>query len=164
MKIALLSDTHNNILTLSRAIQWIEQQKISTLIHCGDLTTIETGALLRQFRVILTFGNGDFTSGALHDHFHTMNNQSYAGMHFEGEIHGSRIAITHGHIPGKVEAWTHEQRFEYIFTGHTHRRRDERKGITRIINPGALGGLRKESRSFAIIDLQSGDLQWINID
>ncbi len=163
MKIAVLSDTHNNTSNLSRVIQLVEQHNVSTLIHCGDLTSVETAALLNGFRVILTFGNGDFASGALRDQLLRMNRESYAGMHFEGTLGGCRIAVTHGHVPGVLETWLHQQRFEYIFTGHSHYCSDQRNGITRVINPGALGGLKKEPRSFLIVDLHSAEVQWITI-
>jgi hypothetical protein len=47
---------------------------------------------------------------------------------------------------------------DYLFTGHTHVRMDKRIGRTRLINPGALGGTRKQSRSVAILDLDTDEL------
>lgn len=158
-RVAILSDTHNHVINLMRAIQIIKQHKIDTLIHCGDLTTLDTAALLNEFRVILTFGNGDFASGAIQEYLRGLNNGSFAGMHFESELSGHRIAVAHGHVPGKIVEWIGEQRFEYIFHGHSHLCRDERKGISRIINPGALGGLKKGPRTFGILNFENSELK-----
>jgi predicted phosphodiesterase len=35
---------------------------------------------------------------------------------------------------------------------------DKRIGKTRVINPGALGGLKKQSRSVALLDLETDQL------
>ena len=52
---------------------------------------------------------------------------------------------------------------EYIFHGHTHRRRDEVVHGTRIINPGALGGMSREHYSFCIVDLGLEDVEFIRL-
>lgn len=51
-----------------------------------------------------------------------------------------------------------------MFHGHTHRRHDGRVGATRVINPGALDGLRYEKRSFAILDLANDYLRIVEIE
>ena len=54
-------------------------------------------------------------------------------------------------------------RYAYVFHGHTHRRRDQMVGHTRAINPGALGGRRWQSRSFCILDLETGKAGFVEI-
>ena len=47
--------------------------------------------------------------------------------------------------------------------GHTHRRRDQTIGRTRVINPGALGGVRWQRRSFCILDLATGEARFVKL-
>jgi predicted phosphodiesterase len=51
----------------------------------------------------------------------------------------------------------------YVFHGHTHRRRDQTIGHTRVVNPGALGGTRRQSRSFCILDLATGEMRFVKL-
>jgi len=53
--------------------------------------------------------------------------------------------------------------YAYVFHGHTHYRADWWAASTRVINPGALGGTKRESRSICIIDLESGEAQFIEV-
>jgi uncharacterized protein len=163
MKIAIISDTHNHTRNLQAALNTIQAEKIQVLIHCGDLTTIETAQWFRGYEVVYVYGNGDYASGLIRNFFIDSNPKSFGGLIFEGEIDGIRIAATHGHIPGKVETLSKSGQFDYVFFGHSHRRKDERLGFTRLINPGALGGLPKEDRSFCILETTTGEIRFIQI-
>lgn len=164
MKIAIISDTHNHLTNLHKALRIIENEDIHFIIHCGDVTSTETLSSLSAFRVILTFGNGDFTSGEMREVLLKMNPESFAGSAYQGEIDGLRIAVTHGHIFSQFQTLLNSQQFDLIFHGHTHRREEALHGNTRLINPGALGGLRKEERSFCILDILSRQLRFILLD
>ena len=76
-------------------------------------------------------------------------------------IDGYAIAALHGHdgLLGAIHSG--EQR--YVLHGHTHARRDQRIGPTRVINPGALGGTHRETRSVAILDVAADALRFIEL-
>jgi len=38
MKIAVVSDTHDNLSNLRKAIDWIKSQNIKLILHCGDIS------------------------------------------------------------------------------------------------------------------------------
>lgn len=163
MKIGILSDTHNNIANLKIALALFEQEEVPTLIHCGDLTGVEVARMMAGFRVICVFGNGDFASGEIRQVLLAQNPESSAGLVFSGRIGDMRIAATHGHLPGRVEELTRSGQHDYVFTGHSHQHRDERVGFTRLINPGALGGLRREDHHVCLLDLDTGQAKFIKI-
>lgn len=156
--IAILSDTHDNLANLNLALDILRQEDIQTIIHCGDLTNPDTAWHFYDFRVIHTTGNGDQFSGEIRNILQEMNPGNFSGPVHEGEIDGIRFAATHGHILGKAESLARSGQFKYVFHGHTHRRRQEMIGDCMVINPGALGGLKPESRSFALLDLSTNRL------
>jgi len=164
MQIAILSDTHNHLANLQKALRIIEDENIQTVIHCGDVTTTETLALLSPCKVILTYGNGDFSSGEMRNTLLRVNPGSYAGSVFQGEIDGLMIAVTHGHHLSQFQNLINSQQFDWIFFGHSHRREDRLQGRTRLVNPGALGGLHKEERSFCILDTQTRQIRFILLE
>ncbi len=163
MKLGILSDTHNSLTGLTLALALFEGEGIDTLIHCGDLTGIEVAQKMAQFRVICVFGNGDFASGEIREELMRQNPENYAGLVYSGNIAGARIAATHGHLPGRVEELARSGGYDYVFRGHSHVHRDERFGFTRVINPGALGGMRREDRQVCLLDLESGKVEFRKI-
>jgi len=163
MKIGLLSDTHNNIANLQTALALFEQERVTTLIHCGDLTGVEVAAKMAGFHVICVFGNGDVASGEIRQVLLSQRPENSAGLVFSGRISGARIGATHGHLPGRVEELVRSGEHDYVFTGHSHEHRDDRIGFTRLINPGALGGLRRENHHVCLLDLDTGQAKFIKI-
>jgi putative phosphoesterase len=164
MKIGVLSDTHNHLENLRRALAVFESQDISTLIHCGDFTGVEIAQAMQGFRVIGVFGNGDAASGEIRRVLLEQNLESYAGLLFRGEIGGSRIAVVHGHMPALLEELVRSQEYEYVFQGHSHQHGEELVGNTRVINPGALGGLHRDQRHICILDLSLGKTRFMNME
>lgn len=163
MKIGILSDTHNNLPNLRAALDLFGKREIETLIHCGDFTGVEAAQAMAGFHVLAAFGNGDVASGEIRQVLLAHNPDNYAGLMYTGQIDGVRIAATHGHLPGQVEELVRSGQFDYVFKGHSHQRKDERFGFTRLINPGALGGLHREARSICIVDLTSGKAEFISL-
>lgn len=163
MIIGILSDTHNNLPNLQAALDLFRQRGIATLIHCGDLTGVEVAQKMDGFRVICVFGNGDFATGEIRHVLLAQNPENYAGLIYKGEIDGVRVAATHGHLPGAADELILSGEFDYVFLGHSHRHKEEQAGATRIINPGALGGLHSEARQVCLLDLDTGEAAFIKI-
>lgn len=163
MMIGVLSDTHNNLANLATALALFENEGVSTLVHCGDFTGVEVAQMMAGFQVISVFGNGDFASGEIRETLLRHNPESYAGMEFSGRVGDARIAVTHGHIPGRIEELVHVGGYDYVFKGHSHTHKDERFGMTRLITPGALGGMQREERRVCLLDTSSGKANFVKI-
>lgn len=157
MKLGVLSDTHNNLTALEQALALFRQEKVDWLIHCGDVTTPETASAMGEFPVWHAVGNGDFASGEIRAILQGFNPLNQSALVVTGVLGGISIAVTHGHLPGKVTELVQSGQYAYVFYGHSHRRKAQKVGNTWLINPGALGGLRPEAPSVYLIDLESGD-------
>ena len=62
MLIAIISDIHDNLETLKKCLAWCSNNKINSLICCGDITTIETiSYLARNFsgEIFVVSGNAE---------------------------------------------------------------------------------------------------------
>ena len=158
MKIGVLSDTHNNTGNLQKAISIFNDYQIDLLIHCGDVTSTEVLQWLNGQPIILTFGNGDIANGEIKTTLKQFNPDNFAEYSFQGKIGDKQIGVTHGHIKEILDTMVQSQKLDYIFSGHTHRRQDELIGKTRLINPGALGGMYYQTRSVAVLDLDADKL------
>lgn len=163
MKIGVLSDTHDNVSNLTYVLNTYRERGIETLIHCGDLTSLDMVSHFTGFRVIYTMGNMDVVTGAIKKRLEKMRDDNFAGMVFKGKLGGVHVAATHSHVDGQVIDLVRARRYDWIFHGHTHEKRDEEVRGTRIVNPGALGGLNKQPCTFCIVDLDAEDVEFLKV-
>lgn len=161
--IGILSDTHDNQANLQTALGVLREKGVEKLVHCGDLTSPETTLHLYGFHVIHVTGNGDLFTAEIRRRLLEMRPDNFSGVVYEGEIEGIWVAATHGHIPGKIEQLTRSGRYQFVFRGHSHHRKVESIGNCTVINPGALGGVKRESRSFGVFDLAHRKFQLIEL-
>lgn len=163
MRIGILSDTHNDSAATSRALQGFRQRGVRVLFHCGDLTSPDMVTHFAGFEIYSVRGNMDrHLVPALKAAMAAQPGAHWLGKGDEVEIAGKRLAITHGDREDVLETLLFAQP-DYLFVGHTHRRRDEQIGPTRVINPGALGGTQHEGRSICVLDLVTDRLEVIRL-
>jgi putative phosphoesterase len=163
MRIGILSDTHDHIENTRQALEILRREGVERLFHCGDVTSPEVVALFEGWDVLFVRGNMDRLE-LLEPAVVALGRQPFLGDELTTTLAGRRIAFLHGNDTARLQQCIASGEFDYVFHGHTHRRRDERAGRTRVINPGALGGVRRESRSFCILDLQTDELRFIEIE
>jgi putative phosphoesterase len=164
MRIGILSDTHNNIGNLLKALRLFREENITTLVHCGDMCNVTTAQQMTGFDVIYVNGNMDSSAEAVNDALWFANpNSEIPGAYFSGKVGGVKIGVTHGHLPGRLDKLIKRGGHAFVFTGHTHRQRDEQIGKTRVINPGALGGARYGPRTVCIVDLDTPNIRFVEV-
>lgn len=159
MKIGILSDTHDNENNLRAVLDVYRQQGISRLIHLGDMTSPPTAQLLDGFEMIYLTGNMDRDPVGLQNTILDLHPNNRIVESFTGELEGVSIAAVHGHLDPSVEHLARTGKYKFVLCGHTHRRRDEMLGNSRIINPGALGGVEWQSRSYCMLDLATQEIE-----
>ncbi|MFN2137547.1 MAG: metallophosphoesterase family protein, partial [Candidatus Promineifilaceae bacterium] len=103
MKLGVLSDTHNNLGNLQKALKIFEAEGVEQLLHCGDMADMLTVRLLGGFDIIYVNGNADRSAEAVSHTLWTLNpNNEIPGDVYTGRLHGASIAATHGHLSGKL--------------------------------------------------------------
>jgi putative phosphoesterase len=155
MKIGIVSDTHNNVDNTKVAVKTLRERAIKHLIHCGDITTPEIIYLFSGLRVTFVLGNMDRDWVALGE----AANQIGADRPRQGreiEIDGKTIGITHGSDTSRLHQMMMSGKYDYVCHGHTHERRNEYRTAygVRLINPGALGGSKPQTRSICVLRIK----------
>ena len=145
MKIAVVSDTHNNWPNFKKAIDWIKKEKIQLILHCGDINgqeIIDDAKSYFSDTIHFVKGNGDY------------------GLDFpdkmEIELNKKKIAFCH--FPDMAKKMAQSGKYDLVFYGHTHRPWDEKVGECHMINPGELAGQFYKA-SFAVYDTVGGKLE-----
>ena len=162
MKLAIVSDSHDHLKNLDKAVTMINKMNVSLLIHCGDPCSAFMIESLARFSgdVYLVFGNNEGDRVTI-----TSVAERYSNINIRGEFGTLDIG-------SKSIAWTHRPefgdglastgKFTAVFSGHTHIRKSEKIGDTWHINPGELMGLR-EDPGFAVFDPETGELEYFDL-
>ncbi len=165
MNIGIISDTHGNHLRTATAAGMLFTHDVSAVFHCGDIgneaVLLELIAIfaLPQIPVYCVYGNCDYPPDFAQSPANT--SVQLCDRFVEVELGGKLIAMTHGDDPARLRAAIQSDKYNYVFTGHTHRRDDVRYGNTRVINPGAVH--RAPEPSVAVLDLNTDTLLYIPI-
>jgi len=162
MRIGLLSDTHDDLENIRAAAATFRREGVHRLLHCGDVCGPGVVEALNGFEVTFAQGNMDRMPGLALAVEALQGPDRLARCHLL-VLDGLSVALLHGDDETLLHRLIHSRRHAYVFHGHTHRRADGRVGPTRVINPGALGGLRREPPSICILDLETGQARFVEI-
>ncbi len=162
MRIGIVSDTHDDMRALERALATLQDEGIDTLLHCGDLCGPAIVEALSNFDTWIARGNMDRHPELEPTVRKTIGAGRLAARH-RLTLAGHSVVLVHGHREGELKRLINTGDHAYAFHGHTHLRRDQRIGPTRVINPGALGGIRWQQRSFCILDLAADEATFIKL-
>jgi hypothetical protein len=162
MRIALVSDTHDDLRALNRALDVLQAEEIDVLLHCGDLCGPAIIEALSAFDTWIARGNMDRHPELAPTARELIGPGRLADRH-RLTLGGRSTTLVHGHREAELRRLIGSGERAYVFHGHTHRRRDERIGPTRVINPGALGGMPWQQRSFCILDLTTEEATFLEV-
>lgn len=154
MKIAVLSDTHDNIVNLIKALTLINKENVSALIHCGDVCDPKTLELILdnfKKKIYLVLGNCDLNKNW--DKFKEKRIKIFNNFG-SFKLNNKKIGITH--FPDFAYKEVKDKNYGFIFYGHTHKPWEEKLNNTFLINPGNIAGIIYRS-TFALLDLKNFD-------
>jgi uncharacterized protein len=156
MKLAVISDIHDNLVNLNKFLAWCRENSLEKIICCGDVTNGETlGILAEEFgkEIFLVRGNMEIYD---EEEIGPYQNYTYGGQLAVWEIGGKKIGVCHE--PFLIDQVLAKGKCEIIFYGHTHKPWIEEKNGIQLVNPGTLGGVFTRA-TFAFYDTASGKLE-----
>ncbi len=162
MKIAIISDIHDNINSLQKCLQFCEDEKIAKLFCLGDVANQETLSYLSDNfvgNIFLVRGNACNYS---EDSLKKLKNIKYFQTVAEIEIDNLNIALFHE--PYKLKLLKNNlSTYNFIFYGHTHKPWIEKINNYYFVNPGSLAN-DFYPPSFAILNTENKkiDLKTLN--
>ena len=164
MKVAVMSDSHDNLDKLKSALKMAADKGCAMVLHCGDLVAPFVVRTLGTFDgpVHAVFGNNDG------DRYLAQKvaaadcpNVNLHGEFAYVDAGGKRLAMTHygTYARGMAalaasESANREDACDAAFFGHTHEFFEARVGGRLVLNPGELLGL-KGAPTFCVYDTES---------
>jgi putative phosphoesterase len=155
MRIAIISDIHDNIWKLAASLERLGEA--DALICCGDLCApfiVPQMAEAFPRPIHIVFGNNDG------DRFRiTQQAQRYENVTIHGEtadltLGGKRIAVHHFEDVGRLIAAAGN--YDVVCCGHNHVYEVERVGRTLRINPGEIMG-RFGTATYVVYDAETDE-------
>jgi len=154
MLIGIISDTHDNLPQIEKAVKYLNYQKVGLVLHAGDYVAGFVIPKLAQLncKLIGVFGNNDGDHELLKKRFSETSNCTIKGQFTQVEINGCRIALLHGTETELLNAVVDSGYFNVVVHGHSHNKSIEKKNKTLVINPGELCGYLTGKPTLALLD------------
>lgn len=150
MIVGIISDTHDHLDNLRKALEVFNKYNVGHIIHAGDFCSPFTWRVIRDFRGGFTgiFGNNDGERVLLkrlyQDRIYTQP--------YKFTLQDKNIVVMHE--PDVVEELAKSRSFHIVVYGHTHEPVIKVIDDTLIINPGEAAGWLYGRATVGIVDLK----------
>ncbi len=159
MKIGVISDSHDRLPTLRRAVALFSQMNVDMLLHAGDFVAPFAAKLLLDRPAAMPlhciYGNNDGERAGL---------KKMLPMVQDGPLRlsvGGRTLVMHHWIewlkPEDIQG------ADIIISGHTHEVVNKKRGSALYLNPGECCGWLTERCTVALLDTEKLEAQIIQI-
>lgn len=162
MLIGLISDTHDHVPHIKKAVTLFTEREAELVIHVGDFCSPFTVPLFEGLPLKAIFGNNDGDKYLLMEKCRDIGAE-LKGEFFELDAEGCLIAVYHGTYPGITDALITCEKYDVVVSGHTHTRIEEKIGNTLAINPGTAHGFDEEA-TIAFLDTGSLEVEFVSLD
>jgi putative phosphoesterase len=172
MIVGIMSDTHDHLPLIDRAVNKLVDEKVELVLHAGDYVSPFVIPHFQPFKgkFIGVFGNNDGDHEFLKKRF-TEVGLEIRGIFAEIKIDNLRIALLHGGEPGGLpgpsellKSLIENECYDVIIHGHVHEAKACRKGKTLIINPGEVCGYLTQKPSVAIWNTKTMDVKIVQLE
>ncbi len=154
MQIGIVSDTHNNLKNIDKIISLFNKEKVSFVIHTGDIANANSLNKFSQLncKLIGVYGNNDRNEKGLKE-VANKNNFLFQEPPQTIILCNKNIAIFHE--PEDIDDFlTENQKVDIVIHGHTHRYRNEIKKGVLFFNPGESAGMFPGKNAIGVLDLK----------
>jgi len=154
MLIGVISDTHDNLPMIEKAVKRLNDEKVALVLHAGDYVAPFVIPKFKALnaKLIGVFGNNDGDHELLKKRFSETENCEIRGRFAEIDVDGFKIALLHGDEEELLNALINCEYFDAVVTGHVHSLGVRKRGKTLIVNPGEVCGYLSGKSTLALLD------------
>lgn len=150
MLIGVISDTHDCLMQIEKAVKFFKEKNIDAVIHAGDYNApFALKSFFSDLKVPFygVFGNVDGEKSGL--------TEKSGGGITEGprviELGGKSIMVVHN--IKKINLDDTQHKYDVIIYGHTHKANIDKTGKSLVLNPGECCGFVEGKSTVALLDL-----------
>ncbi len=159
--IGVMSDSHDNLTMIRRAVSIFNDASCDLVVHAGDFVAPfavrELVALNARFKAV--FGNCDGEKTGLKMAIEPIGEIQEAPFAFSHA--GKEILLCHLDFP--VSKHVASGQYDIVIFGHTHKSEVNKKGRTLAVNPGETGGWLTGRSTVALVDPEKLEAEIIEL-
>lgn len=161
MKIGIISDTHDNLPQIKKAVEVFNREKVDLVLHAGDFVSPFTALEFKLLNCPFTgiFGNNDGDKLYLREKYKEIG-ELYPAP-YNVNINSKNIIMLHKEK--LIDALAEGQKYNVIIYGHTHQIDLRKIRKTLIINPGECGGWLTGKSTIALLNLETLEAKIIEL-
>ena len=154
MLIGIISDTHDNLPMIEKAVKKLNEENVALVLHAGDYISPFVIPKFNSLNAPLigVFGNNDGDHEFLKKRFSETPNCTIRSGFAEVNTEGFKIALLHGDETELLNALINCGSFDAIVHGHSHAKVLRKNGKTLIVNPGETCGYLTGKATIALLD------------
>ncbi|HUV33525.1 MAG TPA: metallophosphoesterase [Candidatus Desulfaltia sp.] len=154
MIIGLVSDTHDNIHAIDKAVRRFNEEGVGLVLHGGDYIAMFTARHFQPLEAPLigVYGNNCAERDNLKKTYGEFGAE-IRGFFAEVEVDGLRVALIHGHRQEDADK-AYRGGYHVIVRGHTHRASVAEEGGILVVNPGEACGYVTGRSTIAFLDAE----------
>lgn len=161
MRIGVISDSHDHMTYLQRAVEALNDHQVELALHAGDYVAPFTVNALQKLACPLkgVFGNNDGERLGLAKRIGEIGQVQVQPLFLD--LAGVRIAMVHE--PESVEAFARSGLYHLVIYGHTHQQELKTVGDCVVLNPGEVCGWLTGRATLAIVELPALKVEMITL-
>jgi putative phosphoesterase len=165
MLIGLISDTHDNLPMVEKAVKRLNEEKVRLVLHAGDYVAPFVIPKFKALnaKLIGVFGNNDGDHELLKKRFSETSNCEVRERFALIDAEGFRIALLHGDETQLLDVLATCGSLDAVVHGHAHIAEAQKKGKTLIVNPGEVCGYLTGKSTLALLDTVKREAKIIQI-
>ncbi|HOK40252.1 MAG TPA: metallophosphoesterase [bacterium] len=161
MLIGIMTDSHENLHTIKKAVDIFNEKKVELVLHAGDIISPITFNEFSKLNcdMYIVFGNNDGEKDFLKERF--KNKAKIFDRYGIFTLDNKKFLLYH--IPDFLDILANSGEFDVIVYGHTHKQDIRKIKNTLIINPGETGTWLLGKSYICILNTQDMNVEIIDL-
>lgn len=159
MLIGIVSDSHDNLPAIRKAVEEFNNRDVSLVLHAGDyispFAVEEFGRLNCELHGVL--GNNDGEVEGIKEKIKKIGKIHEVPANLE--VDGRKILLSHKPLDGDFT-----KIFDLVVNGHTHQPKINKNNECLTVNPGECSGWLTGNKTVALVDLEEMEAEIITLE
>ncbi len=168
MLVGVLSDSHDDLISLERAVEIFQRIGVDEIVHLGDLVSPFALKPISNSGIPFRLLKGNNDAEPLVTIMTLENDGTYYPSPVEIELSGKKALLFHGFGSKDLTKFIAMQaaasgKYEFVLYGHTHELHIDIVNSSMIINPGEACGKLTGRKTVVILDTKEKDAEVIDL-